>query len=143
MKLIRRIVNFELPARFCQAWHTLIMWAHLVGGGVVTFISAHEDVRSVAGALFLTVTVVILGTLCFMFYPLFWIAVSIFTRFLPVLGLGAYAIVAVGNIFGDGTPLGTRELLAALSGSLWGWFNIRTAIIANRDPEFNPFFLFD
>lgn len=139
----KKIINFELPIKFCKAWHVIIGIMCAAAGIILTFLSCVSEGNGIAGAILETLIIIIFGTFCFGVYPAALVVASIFIRFLPAVFLPGYLTFVIGNIFGDHNDIGLNILTACIVGSIWGWFNIRTAVIANRDEDFNPITFFE
>jgi hypothetical protein len=140
---VKKILLFELPIKFCITWHVTIGIACGAAGIILTFLSCLSEGKGIAGALLETALIIILGTLCFGVYPAALIVASLVARFLPAIFLPGYFVFVIGNLCGDHNDIGLNVLSACIGGTIWGWFNIRTAVIANRDDEFNPITFFE
>lgn len=138
---MKKIFLFELPERFCKWWHGIIICLHVFGGLVFTIVNLYQDGRNIASALIGGILIFIMSSVCFLIGPMICAAISAFVRFLPVIALPAYGILCVGNLFGDHNDISIDVFIKYFLLSIWGWFNIRTAVIANRDEDFNPFII--
>lgn len=129
---------------FCKWWHRVIVVLHLIGCSVFWIAMAIHDMGSVSGGIMMGLMSLIAGTFCFLIVPAIFIAISIFTRFVPVIGLPVFIIYLIGYMAGDDNFRQFSVLesfLMGLGASAWGVFNIWTAIIANKDEDFNPVYL--
>lgn len=131
---MKRIINFNLPLRFCVLYHKVIMVIHLVAGVVLTMAVTIHD-KGVSQGIMLGIATLVMGTLCFLVLPMLFLVGAIFSRFAPIIGVPVYLIMCIGNLCGETNDL-SYPLLYVFA-SIWGWFNIRTAIIANENEDFS------
>jgi hypothetical protein len=134
----------KLSLTFCKAWHVTIIAIHILGGIILTFASTISEKPDLLSGVIEGLAVIIFGTLCFLIYPLTLVAISIATRFAPTIALPLFIIYFIFSLFIHGKtlishPLQSFAICCLLSA--WGLFNIITAIIANRDENFNPIML--
>lgn len=120
-------------------YHKVLLISHLVAGVIFVMSMTIHD-KGVSQGIGLGLAILILGTLCFAIVPLMFLAISVFTRFVPVIGILVYFIMCIGNLFGESNNLSYPPLW--IFASIWGWFNIRTAVIASRDDNFSPLTFF-
>lgn len=139
LNMISTILNkimLRLPPKFCIWYHRiLVIIGFLVAIAGVYLSQRHEGV-SHAESIFMTIAVFVAGSLCFLIVPLMVIVGTYFVRFGAILGLPAYAILYIGYLLGDNADIGYVKFLIATSATLWGWFNICTAITAKQHDEF-------
>lgn len=132
-----------LSIKFCKGWHIAIVGLHLLAGIAVTYAGSIDQAPDLATGVVSATAIIVMGTLCFLIYPMALIGISALTRFAPVAALPLFAIYALISLFvhGKGSPT-ALEFAQCVIMSAWGLFNIVTANIANKDEHFNPICIF-
>ncbi len=120
-------------------YHLAWLFSSLIAGVVVVFIGALNGTESVAGAIVMTITIVVVLTIGFLIFPICCIVCATFIKYLPTFAFPIYIILCIGNLFGDHHDIGFDILLKSVGLSAFGLFNIYTRMIVSYEDSKNEF----
>ncbi len=126
--------------KFSSYYHNAWAILSIIAGIVFTFYTCIKDSNTVSEGIFMALMIVILGTFCFLIYPLIILAIATIIKYAPTLAFPCYLIMAIGNLCGDNNDIGIKSLSISILCSLFGLFNIITR--SKIDEKDNHSFLF-
>lgn len=134
--MVKRLINNEKFQKFSYYW--------IIGGLILSFIIAIATVfidniieEGVTQGIFLSISIIVMSTLCFLIGPMFVIVLYGIVRYIPTLAIPIYIVMMIGYVFGetefisDNLDLVFKGLYSIVLSS-WGIFNILTSLAVNE-----------